>query len=231
MSLKFFNLLGHTFSQGLLPEVGSVVVDCGSNRGEFALYCAKDLHAKVYSYEADPELAVALPCVPDVTFVTAAVAGSSGILELRRAKGICSSIRFHTDCAQSKSLVPAVTLDQVIAHHDLERIDLLKLDIEGAELDVLENTTDSTLCKCRQICCEFHDFLNPADRPRIRRLISRLSARFIIVCMSTFTYGDVLMINRSAVTDTSAVRLAMIGHKYLAGFRRLSQRIVGRTSA
>jgi hypothetical protein len=45
--------------------------------------------------------------------------------------------------------------------------------------------------------------------------------------MSTFTYGDVLMINRSAVPDTSAVRLAMMGHKHHAGFRRFFQRIVG----
>jgi FkbM family methyltransferase len=176
MSLNFYNLLGHTFSPSLLPAAGGVVVDCGSNRGEFALHCANYLHAKVYSYEADPEVAAALPCVPDVTFVPAAVAGSSGMLEVRRAEGLCSSVRFHTNCALSKSLVPAVTLEQVIVHHDLAHIDLLKLDIEGAELDVLENTTDLTLCKCRQICCEFHDFLNPTDRPRIRRLISRLSS-------------------------------------------------------
>jgi hypothetical protein len=39
-SMRFEGLLGHTFSAQLLASVKSpVVVDCGSNRGEFARAC------------------------------------------------------------------------------------------------------------------------------------------------------------------------------------------------
>jgi FkbM family methyltransferase len=38
-------------------------------------------------------------------------------------------------------LVPALTIDEICNQHGIEKIDLLKLDIEGAEEEVLDNGT------------------------------------------------------------------------------------------
>jgi FkbM family methyltransferase len=38
-------------------------------------------------------------------------------------------------------LVPAITIDELCEQNGIEKIDLLKLDIEGAEAQVLENGT------------------------------------------------------------------------------------------
>lgn len=45
-------------------------------------------------------------------------------------------------------VVPALTLGEVLHQHRVDRIDLLKLDCEGAELDLLRAAADSGLLSC-----------------------------------------------------------------------------------
>jgi FkbM family methyltransferase len=225
MSLTFATVLGHTLSPSLLPPSGAVVVDCGANRGDFARHCVSEYSAKVYSYEADSEIAMQFPRLAGVHVENAAVAGSRGTIELRRTSGLCSSVRFHVDSASSRESVSAVTLEDIVSTHDIEHIDLLKLDIEGAEVDVLNKSATETLRRCRQITCEFHDFLDRSDRPRISRLLQALSEHFVVVCMSFFTYGDVLMVNRAAIRDCAGAHRQMLGYKFGSATSRLATRV------
>ena len=49
------------------------------------------------------------------------------------------------------------TLSQFVAERNIERIDLLKIDVEKAELDVLLGIEDEDWAKVRQIVVELHD--------------------------------------------------------------------------
>ena len=49
------------------------------------------------------------------------------------------------------------TLSQVIQENDVERIDLLKIDVEKSELDVLKGIASSDWLKIRQVVVEVHD--------------------------------------------------------------------------
>ena len=49
------------------------------------------------------------------------------------------------------------TLSQFVADRDIERIDLLKIDVEKAELDVLLGIEDEDWGKIRQVVVELHD--------------------------------------------------------------------------
>jgi hypothetical protein len=51
-------------------------------------------------------------------------------------------------------LVPAITIEELCKQNGLEKIDLLKLDIEGAEEQVLENGT--FLARTEHIIVELH---------------------------------------------------------------------------
>jgi hypothetical protein len=51
-------------------------------------------------------------------------------------------------------LVPAITIDELCELNGIEKIDLLKLDIEGAEAQVLENGT--FLARTKHIIVELH---------------------------------------------------------------------------
>ena len=58
------------------------------------------------------------------------------------------------------------TLSEVIAEAGLERIDLLKIDVQKAELDVLMGLDDSDWPKIRQVVVEVHDVDGRLDRLR-----------------------------------------------------------------
>ncbi|WP_366930871.1 FkbM family methyltransferase [Microcoleus sp. bin38.metabat.b11b12b14.051] len=47
--------------------------------------------------------------------------------------------------------VDAMTLDTFLNKHKIESIDLLKVDIEGAEEALFNSTSDATLCNIKQI--------------------------------------------------------------------------------
>lgn len=52
---------------------------------------------------------------------------------------------------------PLRTISDVIAEHHVDRIDLLKVDVEGAEADVLAGITDADWPKIRQVAIEATD--------------------------------------------------------------------------
>jgi hypothetical protein len=49
------------------------------------------------------------------------------------------------------------TLSQIIREHDIARIDLAKIDVEGAEWDVLQGIDDADWPRIRQLVIEVHD--------------------------------------------------------------------------
>lgn len=54
------------------------------------------------------------------------------------------------------------TLSEVIAEHQLDRIDLLKVDVERAEMDILQSIPAPDWSKVRQAIVEVHDVVNVA---------------------------------------------------------------------
>jgi FkbM family methyltransferase len=65
------------------------------------------------------------------------------------------------------------TLSAIIREHGVGRIDLLKVDVEGAELEVLAGLDDSHWPLVQQIAME----VEPANKPRLGELLDRLRHR------------------------------------------------------
>ena len=70
--------------------------------------------------------------------------------------------------------VEMITLARLFELLGTDRVDLLKVDIEGAEWDVLSTLTPAVAQRIDQITVEFHDFMDPAERPRTEQCIARL---------------------------------------------------------
>jgi hypothetical protein len=64
--------------------------------------------------------------------------------------------------------VPVVTLDELVQQAG-GRIDVLKMDIEGAEFEVLEKAAPEALSRINQILVEFHDGTIPEFSRRDRQ--------------------------------------------------------------
>ena len=57
--------------------------------------------------------------------------------------------------------VKGISIGTLIAEHKLERIDILKLDIEGAEKELFSKNTSVWLPNVNTMIIELHDRINP----------------------------------------------------------------------
>jgi FkbM family methyltransferase len=81
----------------------------------------------------------------------------------------------HWAPGQSRTAtVPMTTVAHLLALAKPERVDLLKVDIEGSEWDVLPTLTAHEADLIDQITVEFHDFLDPSRRGHTERCIEHL---------------------------------------------------------
>jgi FkbM family methyltransferase len=172
------------------------ILDCGANVGVVTLYLKRQHPAsRITAFEADPRISAALSKnieenhLAGVNVVTAAVWDEEGetsfVAEGSDAGGVASEYR--GDSAKLIT-VPSVRLRDVIASEN--QIDLLKLDIEGAEHRVLADC-EPELHRVRAIAAELHDF-DPANRriPATLELLSR--AGF------TYSHGGIIPVQPSS---------------------------------
>jgi FkbM family methyltransferase len=139
---------GHTVQ----ARSGDVVFDIGGCWGDTALYFASRVGptGKVFTFEFDPEslhilranLALNPHLVSRIEVVERALWDRTDeVLEVAQA-GRCTQVR---ECApDGASLeVPTVTLDDFMVQRGLDRVDLVKMDVEGAEPRVLAGATQT----------------------------------------------------------------------------------------
>lgn len=132
-----------------------VVVDVGAHHGWF-FHCWRDWcpEAEVHAFEPTPESYLRCQKLygaePATTLVNAAVGSSSGTARLHvLAESAVSNSLLQPDSAAWDAIeyrtgaiaaieVPVLTLDQYAEQNRLVEVHLLKIDVQGAELDVLD---------------------------------------------------------------------------------------------
>jgi FkbM family methyltransferase len=151
--LFYFGIIGHDHDpllKGLLRP-GDCVIDVGANAGHFTASCANLVGASgsVHSIEANPSLVSRLEdgfrSVPEIRVHHAAAAGTSGqtVFSVATFSGWSSLIPNKTYDVKEQVRVDRITLDDLICQHKIEKVRLLKLDIEGGEFDALRGAVDA----------------------------------------------------------------------------------------
>ena len=186
----------------------SIIIDAGAHRGEFSREIHRRFGSRCLLIEANPHLALKLQPPPGGTVIHAALSANDGTARfVFRANPEGGSISVHSgDAGNETSEIKAVSLATLLREQGISRIDLLKLDIEGAEFPLLEQTPDAILTGIGQITVEFHDFLPEFDgRGLFQAARARLEGLGFVCCLMAFrTHGDVLFLNRQRVGLSSA---------------------------
>lgn len=138
--------LGQLNKQGFLP---GTVFDVGAQVGTPELFeTFPDAHHVMFEpvVECEPALKRLCQNLKSAEYRIAAVAERSGFVNLgvsadRRYSGIVSGSR---DASQELREIPAVSLNELCAQRTYQRPYLVKIDVDGAEIDVLKGASALT---------------------------------------------------------------------------------------
>jgi FkbM family methyltransferase len=176
--LGITNIRGHSFF-GQRLEPNCVIVDLGANNGEFSRRAKLHFDAQCISVEANRELADELQREdPQLNVMSCAISDSrEPITFYVSADSEISSIVPNVSGKKvSPQTVDGKTLNDVIEENHLAQINLLKVDIEGAELPMIRSLSDETLDKIDQITMEFHDFTGAISKKDVTDMVKRLES-------------------------------------------------------
>jgi hypothetical protein len=115
-------------------------------------------------------------------FFPVGLAGREGHLTLAPPRDSQEGSWFSHRQAEETIQVPCTDLASLMRKNGHERIDLLKIDIEGSEYEVIDNLLERRI-PVRQICVEFHHGMLPGVRRRqsIRSILKLLAAGYQLI--------------------------------------------------
>jgi FkbM family methyltransferase len=181
----------HPAVLGLLTP-GGVAVDVGANLGEWAVPLARRVGpaGRVLAIEPAPRAATALDktlvanALAQAEVIRCAAGDHDGIMEF--AVPIVTSVRVDTGTARigpagagyEALKVPLRSLDSLAPEYRLDRIDLVKIDVEGHERQVLDGARAS-LANFRPVLVLETGHEADGDRQAIRDLLGGLGYRML----------------------------------------------------
>ena len=215
---------GHSFLPHVLTR-DSTIVDFGVHKGEFAGDLIRGFSCRVFGAEPVPELYAQLPQHENFAALPVAVGERNGQVDINVFDSRCASVvSKETENNVTTVSVECVTLEEFLSRFNLSFVDLLKIDIEGAEIGLFRGANDDTLQKIKQITIEFHDFLFPETRRDVAEVMERLKALGFWRINFSLDNTDVLFINRN-VLDLGRFEYAFLKYfvKYIKGFERVAR--------
>lgn len=176
-----------------------MVLDLGANLGEFTQQVYARWGARCISVEANPELCRAWRGPGSA--INAAITGVDGETDFHIAANLESSSIYEGDenSLSSSIRIPALSLDTLMRKSGISEADVVKMDVEGAEIEILMQSPDAMLKRLSQITVEFHDFAIPkVTKEDVERVKDRLHAAGFWSVSFSSRDTDVLFINKSA---------------------------------
>lgn len=141
----------------------ATIIDIGGHYGYFSLFAARCTAPDARIFVLEPSSRnfhilrhnLQMNQIENVVLLPVGLAARAGSAPLFR--------HLHTyndstaDYSDEKETVKVWSLSDVLINHQLDEVDFLKMDCEGAEYDILLNTPKETFDKIKTISMEFHD--------------------------------------------------------------------------
>ncbi len=181
----------------------SVVIDGGANVGGFSRGMVERFGCLCYAVEPVPDLFARIPEDPRVRRFPLALGGGDGEVVLHLSgnpEANSADPAIAAGFGSRGTLVATLaSLESFLARAGLDGADLLKLDIEGSEIALLENAGEETLRRIGQITVEFHDFLDgsrdSAAIAALKRRLGRAGFACVVLSHPAGHHADTLFIN------------------------------------
>ncbi len=154
----------------------NTIIDCGANIGLASLYfLSKYPQAKIIAIEPEVKnyrmLSENLANYKNVTCLNKGVWDKETNLEIINGSRGDTGFIFNESATPSENTIEAISIDKIINDFLLERVDILKIDIEGSEEQVFSKTGE-WINKVRMIFCEIHEIMKPGLTKKIEKEIA-----------------------------------------------------------
>lgn len=209
-----------------LVKPGQTVYDVGANIGFFTMLCSRLVgpEGAVYAFEPIPQNVatlrhnVALNGLTNVVIIEKALSSSTGAAEMFvspwsafHSLNVAGASKQENHGPQSGEIVvQTVTLDEFVRGEDVRAPDLVKIDVEGAELVVLDGMRETLRSRQPLLLVEVHD-----TNAAYSELVDSIDYR------ATTIDGDVTDVARA---DRNAHTIAWPRDREPAGLSGLAQR-------
>ncbi len=166
-----------------LPETAKTIIDLGANIGLSALFFIKKFpDSHIVAVEPD-----AVNCSimeknlekfsKSISFLQAAIWPTDGEVSLVEEDDDHASLgawgyRTEASIGNSGLSVKAVTIPTIMKQYNMDFVDILKVDIEGAEYELFEKNYEDWIDKVGLIIIETHDRFKPNSEAMVRKALN-----------------------------------------------------------
>jgi FkbM family methyltransferase len=170
----------------------SKVLDLGANYGHFSKAITERFCCHCVAVEPSPVPFTAIPEGTRITKLQAAIGEKTGTQPFHVASESVASSLLQKHRSHSNTIeVKVFSLHDLLAHLEWSRVDLLKVDIEGAEIGMLAACANEVLERVSKITIEFHDFCGITPAEDVKQTLARLRRLgFFSVRMSRVGHQD-----------------------------------------
>lgn len=143
----------------------NIFVDIGANIGSVSLFVDNfnknrkdDNKIKVFAIEPEPNNLSLLKenvsnnFAQEITIINNAIWHEEKVVSISNKGGNSNILNLEDE---EKSMVSAITMERLFLLYDIGEVDVMKIDIEGAEFDLIINTPSEVLSKIKKMVLEF----------------------------------------------------------------------------
>jgi FkbM family methyltransferase len=165
-----------------IPAMGQTVFDVGANIGEYTIRQALRVGKEglVFAFEPNPDAYsrllrnIQINDLSNVVSFPVAVSRASGKVLFNKdprstLAGRIVDAGAQADLSSEMISVDAVSLDEIVESRQIRIIDVLKIDVEGSELLVLDGARRHALPITRNIVLEYH---SPELRNEVEQILT-----------------------------------------------------------
>ena len=151
------------YCKNYMPSEGDIIIDLGAGIGTETLYFYEHIGSKgqIYSIEASTDSYIKLVELCKKNGIKNSANHNLAISDTNGKIWMEETEHFEVNRINSEKKgieIDCCTLDKFVADNKIDKIDFLKVNIEGAELQMIKGMNDS-IKKIKNVAISCHDFL------------------------------------------------------------------------
>ena len=200
---EIFREKHHGKMNGFPSKKDSVIVDLGANEGFYVLK-AKEIapNSKIIAVEPNPtafrvlKKNVKINRLKNVITLNKAVTSKNGKIKFEIVKGRSEvgSVKVYEKYRKNlkKIKIDSITLENLCRRYKIDKIDFLKIDVEGSEVDILKSSK-RVLPRVKKAIIEYHNAQKTING--VKKIMARNNFKLVKVDDQKF-YGDLYFIRK-----------------------------------